>query len=86
MVIPHNVVDGRLRFLNRFRRLRHRDLVLLGGFHVLGQIQLHDGVVHLHDVRNDLESSISDLAVTQDQFLDILHHQIRRDEICFQGE
>ena len=72
VVIPRNVVDGRLRFLNRFSGLVNHDLVLLGRFHLLGQIQLHDGVVHLHDVRDDLASSLSDLAVTQDQLLDIL--------------
>ena len=72
VVKPHNVVDGRLRFLNRFSGLVNRDLVLLGGFRVLGQIQFLDGVTHLHDVRDDLASSISDLAAAQDQLLDIL--------------
>ena len=48
-VIPHNVVDGRLRFLNHFSGHVNRDLVLLGRLRVLGQIQLLDGVIHLHD-------------------------------------
>ena len=73
VVIHHNVVDGRLRFLNRFNGL-------------LGQIQFLDCVLHLRDVRDDLPASISGLAVTQDQILDILLHQIRRPEICFWGQ
>ena len=72
MVIHHNVVDGRPRFLNCFSGLVNRDLVLLGGFRVLGQIQFLDGVLHLHDIRDVLASSISDLAVAPDQPLDIL--------------
>ena len=76
MVTHHYVVDGRLRFLNRFSGLVNRDLVLLGRFRVLGQIKFLDGVVHLHDISDDLATS--DLAVTQDQLLDILSHQIQR--------
>ena len=38
--------------------------------------------LHLHGVRDDVAASISGLAVTQDQILDILLHQIRRPEIC----
>ena len=75
VVIPHNVLDGRLRFLNRFSGLVNRDVVLLGRFRVLGQIQLHDGVIHLHDFREVLATSISDL---RGQLLGILIHQIQR--------
>ena len=42
----HNVVDGRLRFLNRFSGLVNRDLVLLGRLRVPRQIQFLDGVDH----------------------------------------
>ena len=75
MVIHHNVVDGRLRFPNRFSGPFNRDLVRLGRLRVRGQSQFLDGVFHLHDVRDDLAAS-SDLAVTQDQLLDTLLHQI----------
>ena len=78
MVIHPNVVDGRLRFLNRFSGPVNRDLVLLGRLRVLGQTQFLNGVIHLHDVRDDLAASISDLAVTQDQHLDTPLHQIQR--------
>ena len=37
VVIPHNVVDGRLRFLNRFRRLVIVILYFLEGFMFLGK-------------------------------------------------
>ena len=72
VVIHQNVVDGRLRSLNRFSGLVNRDLVVLGRLRVLGQIQFLDGVLHLHDFRDDLAISISELAVTQDQGLDRL--------------
>ena len=62
-------------FPNRFRGPFNRDLVLLGRLRVRGQSQFLDGVFHLHDVRDDLAASISDLAVTQDQLLDTLLHQ-----------
>ena len=65
-------------FFNLFSGLDNRDLVLHGGFRVLGEILFLDGVIHLHDVRDDLAASISDFAVTQDQLLDILLHQIQR--------
>ena len=65
VVIHHNVVDGPLRFLNRFSGPANHDLVLLGRPSVLGQIQCPHGVIHLHDVRDDLATSISDLAVTR---------------------
>ena len=82
VVIPHNVVDCRLRFLNRISRLVNRHLVLLGRLRVLGQIQLFDGVIHLNGVRGDLPTCNSDLAVTQDQLLDFLLHQIPRRDHC----
>ena len=63
-VIHHNVVDGRLRFPNRFSGLVNRDLVFLGRLRVLGQIQFL-----LPDIRDDLATSIGDIAVTQDQLL-----------------
>ena len=78
VVIHPNVVDGRLRSLSRFSGTVNRDRVLLGRLRVLGQIQFLDGVVHLHDVRDDLAASISDLAVTQGQPLDTLLHQVQR--------
>ena len=77
VVIPHNVDDGRLRCLNRFSGLVNRDLVHLGRPRVLGQIQFFYGVLHLHYVRDDLATCISDLAVTQDQLLDLLIRQIQ---------
>ena len=78
VVIHPNVVDGRLRFLSRFSGPVNRDRVLLGRLRVLGQIQFLDGVIHLHDVKDDLAASISDLAVTQGQPLDTLLHQVQR--------
>ena len=77
-MVIHNVVDGRLRFLNRFSGLVNRGLVLLGRLRVLGQIQFLDGVIHLHDFRDVSATSISDLTVTQDQLLDALLHRIQR--------
>ena len=67
----------------RFSWLVNSDLVLLWRLRVLGQIQFLDGVLNVHDVRDDLEAKISDLAVTQDPLLDILLRQIRHAEICF---
>ena len=72
----HNVVDGRLRFLNLFSGLVNRDPVLLVGFRVLGQIRFLDAI-HLHDVLDDLAANISDFAATQDPLLDILLQQIQ---------
>ena len=66
MAIPHNVVNGRLRFLNRFSGLVNRDLIHLGRLRVLGQIQFLDGVLHVHDFCDVLATSISDL---RDQLL-----------------
>ena len=77
-MVIHNVVDGRLRFLNRFSGLVNRGLVLLGRLRVLGQIQFLDGVIHLQDFRDISTISISDLTVTQDQLLDALLHRIQR--------
>ena len=65
VVIHHKVVDGRVRFLNLFSGLVNRGLVLLGSLRVLGQIQFLGGVTHLHDVHDDLATTIRDLAVTQ---------------------
>ena len=78
VVIHHNVVDSRLRFLNRFSGLVNRGLVLLGRPRVLGQIQFLDGVIHLHDFRDVSTTSISDFTVTQDQLLHALLHRIQR--------
>ena len=78
MVIHRNVVDDRLRFLNRFSGPANHDLVLLGRLSVLGQIQFSHGVIHLHDVRDDLATSMSDLAVSENQHLDTLLHRIQR--------
>ena len=78
VVIAHSVVDGRLRFLNCFSGFVNRDLVHLGRLRVLGQIQFLDSVLHLHDISDDLATCIGALAVTQDQLLDILIHQIQR--------
>ena len=75
VVIHHSVVDGRLRFLNRFSGLVNRDLVLLGRFRVLGQIRILDGVLHLRDSCDALATSISDL---RGQLLGLLIHQIQR--------
>ena len=78
VVIHHNVVDGRPHFLKNFSGLVNRDLVLLGRFRCLGQIRYLDGVIHLHDVLDDLAASINDFAVTWDQLLEKLLHQIQR--------
>ena len=75
VVMHHNVVDGRLRFLNRFSGLVNRDLVLLGRLRVLGHIRFVDGVLHLRDFRDVLATSMSDL---RSQLLGILIHQIQR--------
>ena len=82
-VIRRKVVDGRLRFLDLFSGPANRHLVLLGRLRVLGQVLFLHGVNHLHDVRDDLATSISDLAVSQDQLLDTLLHQVQRRETCF---
>ena len=49
--------QGRLRFLNLFSGSVNRDVVLLERLRVLGQIQSLDGAIHLHDVRDDLQSA-----------------------------
>ena len=72
VVMHHSVVDGRLRFLNRFSGLVNRGLVLRGRLRVLGQIRFLDGVLHLRDV---LATSISDL---RGQLLGKLIHHIQR--------
>ena len=72
VVTHHSVVDGRLRFLNRFSGLVNRGLVLRGRLRVLGQIRFLDGVLHLRDV---LATSISDL---RGQLLGKLIHHIQR--------
>ena len=79
MVIHHNVVDGRLRFAEPFRRTR-QSLVLyfLEDFVFLGKSNSLMVSFTFTIFRDVSATSVSDFTVTQDQLLDALLHRIQR--------